>query len=183
MFLSIATGAEVNVGQLSPEQKVWLAYVKQQILRYPAEELRLLLQRPHVAINHQGALLKEMFLLLARLAEMFANEHNLSMDKALRLLSEPNQNLLDVNISEAHIKNKGRSLIFCCMSWMTMLYSTAFNPDANNLYLDHSQLRVLRDHFVNYCRTMDPFFLSKMTRSWWLSRILSFQLTRYTCHC
>jgi hypothetical protein len=140
-FLEAVTGNPVEK-EIPLQQRSWLSHIRRKFLSYPTAELQqLFIQSEGVNDNSSSAdrLIAQCFLLLTRLAEMTAVERQLSIDKALRLLSDSRAQCLRPEAERKPLKNKSRSLIFSAISWMTMLYSTSFPPDFENLQLDHAQ--------------------------------------------
>lgn len=142
-FLEAVSGTPVDSDQtLSLQQHTWLNYVRQQLRSYPTAELRDLLakgQRIGDGLSSANALTAECLSLLTGLAKMTAVEPQLSIDKAVRLLSDSRRQHLRPEAAQEPLRNRARSLVFCCISWITMLYSTSFQPDFDNLHLNHAQ--------------------------------------------
>lgn len=142
-LLEAITGAIVDsAAPLTLHRCSWIAYVRRQSRSYPPTELRDLIFLGQPLDDNSfspGALSAKCFLMLTSLAGMTAVEPQISIDKAIRLLSDSTRQHLRPESSQEPLINRTRSLVFCCISWITMLYSTSFQPDFHNLHLDHIQ--------------------------------------------
>lgn len=104
---------------LSPEQRSWLAYVRQKVIQYPVSGLQTLLL-PEQEIEHSSNtpvnLMSRWFLLLGHIAALTADEHHVSIDKILSSLAGPSLDYFKPQVLEMPLKNKARTLVFCCIS-------------------------------------------------------------------
>lgn len=150
MFLSTISKevTTTDATNILETQRIWLEFVRTKVEIYPSDELQSVLRLDTSSTpDHvpKRQLMTACFIFLAQLTEITADQRNFSIDKCLADLSTSAQSCLHPDILQGPHRDSARKLVFCGISWITMLYPADSAPASGT-----NVLRVCNDQCNAY---------------------------------